>query len=159
MPVKLPERLIVCDQCGTQFLWDYRKRKRRRFCSVACFRAHPVAFNRQHGESRASSKGASPEWNAWQGMIDRCRDTKRRPYHGGKGIKVCSRWLSYDNFLSDMGRKPSPKHSLDRVDNNRDYGPDNCRWATTSEQNANRRHRPIYMKCWLHSAGMLEGLI
>jgi len=64
--------------------------------------------------------------------------------YGGRGIKVCDRWLnSFENFLLDMGRKPSPKHSIDRIDVNGDYEPSNCRWATDGEQMRNIRNNVI----------------
>lgn len=78
----------------------------------------------------------TPEWAAWYRAHWRCA---REPQYHGRGIKVCSRWASYQNFLADMGRKPSPKHSLDRINNDGNYAPDNCRWATASEQSKNRR--------------------
>ena len=74
-------------------------------------------------------------------MKERCRNPKHNRFHryGGRGIRVCDRWLdSYENFLADMGRKPSPTHSVDRIDNDGHYEPGNCRWATDAEQRANR---------------------
>jgi hypothetical protein len=69
-------------------------------------------------------------------------------YYGDRGIKVCKRWLdSYENFLADMGRKPSPKHSIERIDNDGHYEPGNCKWATRAEQMGNRRAYKIREFC------------
>ena len=79
---------------------------------------------------------SSPTVNSWRGMIARCTDPKHNNYdrYGGRGIRVCDRWLSFENFLADMGSKPSATHSIDRLDADKDYEPGNCRWATTFEQ-------------------------
>lgn len=95
----------------------------------------------KHGETRRLAN--TKEYIAWNGMMQRCYNENyiSYPYYGGRGIKVCDRWRnSYENFLADMGRAPSKNHSLDRFpDNNADYGPGNCRWATLAEQAKNRR--------------------
>ncbi|ABO54166.1 hypothetical protein LA345_25765 [Burkholderia vietnamiensis] len=88
----------------------------------------------KHGMTR------SPEYQTWRSMKKRCISPSNARYaqYGGRGITVCERWMSFENFFEDMGPRPSPKHSLDRMDNNRGYEPGNCRWATLVEQNRNK---------------------
>ena len=97
----------------------------------------------KHGE-RADG-GETPEYRAWCAMIIRCENPNGKHWqnYGGRGISVSPRWRhSYDTFLADMGRRPSARHSLDRIDVDGNYEPGNCRWATQSEQCRNwRRNR------------------
>jgi hypothetical protein len=82
-----------------------------------------------------------PEHYIWRSMRDRCCNPNHKAYkhYGGRGITVCDRWASYENFLEDMGPRPSEDYSIDRVDNDKGYSPDNCRWALKSEQQKNKR--------------------
>jgi hypothetical protein len=88
--------------------------------------------NKTHGST------ASPEYQTWRGMKERCDNPENSHYllYGGRGIGYCERWAKFENFLSDMGRRPKGR-TLDRVDNNLGYSPDNCRWATADEQSRN----------------------
>lgn len=85
-----------------------------------------------------------PLYNTWRKMKRRCTDKndKDYPLYGERGISVCERWTkSFFAFLEDMGGKPTSKHTLDRIDNNGNYEPLNCKWSTQSEQNRNQRNR------------------
>ena len=112
--------------------------------SCGCLYAESLKTRRnrlRHGESTGDGRD-TPEYHAWQGLKGRCLNPSNEDFahYGGRGIKVCARWQSsYENFLADMGRKPSPEHSLDRINNDGNYEPGNCRWATYTEQNNNRR--------------------
>jgi hypothetical protein len=130
-----------CD-CGKTIIAQSKNIKNGRTKSCGCFQIETIKKLRTtHGECQLDRR--SPEYRAWAAMKSRCNNPKGRGYedYGGRGIKVCDKWSkSFEDFLADMGRRPSPKHSLDRFPNNDgNYEPDNCRWATPRQQNSNTR--------------------
>lgn len=104
--------------------------------SCGCIRANRcAALKTTHGMA------GTTEHSSWTAMIARCTRPANRAFnrYGGRGITVCDRWRDFANFFADMGPKPSPKHSLDRIDNDRGYEPGNVIWATPKTQSRNRR--------------------
>lgn len=109
--------------------------------SCGCLRRETcVSAPTKHGASKHGFVMA--EYSTLRGIIQRCENKRSLHFdkYGGRGIRVCDRWReSFENFLADMGPKPTPKHSLDRIDVNGHYEPGNCRWATQTEQMRNTR--------------------
>jgi hypothetical protein len=104
------------------------------------------AVNTTHGETVGCSR--SPEYGIWSGIVKRCENNNTKSWHryGGRGVRICRRWRkSFPAFLKDMGRRPSPAHSIDRFPNpDGDYRPGNCRWATSIQQGRNRSGQRMY---------------
>lgn len=124
----------VCD-CGGETIVSAGHLEKGQM-SCGCFRGSRGT----HYET--TSRGRSREYTTWSGMKVRCYNPNADmyPLYGGRGIKVCDRWLnSFETFLADMGRRPSPKHSIDRINNDGDCEPGNCRWSTYKEQRRNSR--------------------
>lgn len=131
-------RLIEC-RCDCGRLWPVLERSLRRGDTKSCG-CTPSGL--RHGYARRGQ--AVPEYRIWQSMRARCRNPNDAAYanYGGRGIRVAARWcgpMGFANFMADMGPRPSPKHSLDRIDNGGDYRPGNVRWATQEIQHSNTR--------------------
>lgn len=135
-----------CD-CGSETDVDSDKLVTGATKSCGCLGREAIgARNVTHGHSRVGKH--SRAYSCWSGMKQRCLEPTYKTYHlyGGRGISICERWLaSFENFLADMGEPPLGR-SLDRIDVNGPYGPDNCRWATQTEQVRNRTNtrRAVY---------------
>ena len=132
---------VECN-CGNKAIVRGDVLQRGDSTSCGCLVAEGIVFQ-THGEAGGGKKRkrASVEYMTWTAMIQRCENPNATDYeyYGGRGNKVCARWRnSYELFLADMGRRPPLMHSIDRINNDGDYEPDNCRWATKEGQRANR---------------------
>lgn len=120
-----------CD-CGKTTIVDTNRLTTGNTTSCGCFQIDRVTV---HGMSK------NPTYQTWEGMIQRCRNPNHPSFahYGGRGIKVCKKWLSFQGFYSDMGEKPDGT-SIERMNNEKGYDPDNCKWADIGEQARNKRN-------------------
>ena len=155
--MKIPESKLFIDLAGRKYarldVMSYAGKKGKKpqwLCHCECGRttvvqsSHLKSGNTSSCGCSRSARGmtGSRERRTWSAMKTRCYNKNWHAYenYGGRGIAICDRWLeSFESFYADMGDKPTPNHSIDRINNDGNYEPDNCRWATSSEQNRNQR--------------------
>lgn len=153
-------------ECGNTCIVYGNNLKRLHTKSCGCFLVQNCGDKfRKHG------MGYTKECGIWHSMIQRCTDPScvAYKYYGGRGIKVCDRWLnSFETFYEDMGPRPTSRHSIDRwPDNDGDYEPSNCRWATWAEQARNRRSNRwfehngerLILSEWAKRLGLKHGIL
>jgi hypothetical protein len=150
----LVPQLCACG-CGEYATVDERRNRVCKFVTGHNSRvSHPMQGKTHTEETRAKLASytgdqtssyrhgwsKTPTYSTWNSMLSRCRDVSNASYaaYGGSGIVVCERWLTFENFLEDMGERPSLDHQIDRRDPKGNYEPSNCRWITRAENNARR---------------------
>lgn len=124
--------------------------------------------NIKHGFARRGQK--TKEYHIWRGIIARCENPNNKNFHqyGGRGISICKEWRNdFTKFLKDVGKKPTPKHTIDRVDSNGNYEPNNCKWSTWKEQQNNKRSnkmltlngKSLTVSQWAEQLGVKQGTL
>lgn len=168
-PPSPTQRRLVCEcDCGTRRLVHVSSLTNGRSRSCGCL--HREVSAALVKRLRTSHGGSSTnEYRIWLGIMSRCLSPGNSAWrrYGGRGIRVCTRWLRFENFIADMGPRPSRAHSIDRKDRDGHYEPENCRWATTKEQGNNTaRNRFLVARGerrtvaqWADLVGLDPGLI
>lgn len=143
-PQRIRKKAVFVCVCGREFISRLDHVVSKNTTSCGCIQKEMATKSclarTTHGESRRGK--ISPEFYIWCGIKSRCLDANSQfyDYYGGRGIFMDANWVdSFENFLNDVGRRPSPKHTLDRIENNDGYYKNNCRWATKKQQANNRR--------------------
>jgi len=155
--------LCACD-CGGDKIVSTKALRCGDTRSCGCLhREKTIARSTKHGLSRTA------EYVAWIDMKRRCENAGNPSFggYGKRGIRVCDRWNSFGKFFLDMGKRPAGRYSLDRIDNDGDYSPENCRWATASQQQQNKRcgiplsyrGKVLPLSYWARLLGLTYGLL
>ena len=154
----------VCD-CGKTTVCNGELFRNGKTRSCGCLRSETCAtLSRTHGQS------ATPEYGIWTRMVQRCHNPAAHQYHdyGGRGITVCVQWReSFETFIAEVGPRPTPKHTIDRIDNDRGYEPGNVQWSTRIAQANNKRNNRLVefhgrsqtIPAWSRETGLRAGLI
>lgn len=132
---------VLCQHCGGEYRPRFDHVRTGMSTSCGC-----VYKGRKKHLQTTFAGHRSDEYKSWHNMMNRCYKQNHHQYfrYGAKGVKVCERWHDLNNFIEDMGKRPSPLHTLDRYpDNNGNYEPGNCRWATPKEQSRNLRNNVV----------------
>lgn len=125
-------------ECGNKVISIVGELTSGRRKSCGCIKRNPDSYRKCHLTHGLTN---TPEFDAWHAIKQRCHNKNNKNYYryGGRGITVCDRWFnSFENFINDMGKRPGPNYSIDRIDNDKGYSETNCRWATAIEQNNNK---------------------
>lgn len=136
---RLAAWVCICE-CGIEGVFVGASLTKGKTSSCGCLqRENTSARRRTHGMSKSAI------YNVWHGMISRCSNPSDTNYdkYGARGIRVCDRWLKFENFIADMGMRPTDDHSIERIENNKGYEPDNCVWALPKQQGRNTRANRI----------------
>lgn len=156
-----------CD-CGNEAIVRSDNLLRGATRSCGCYRLETVKrVSTKHGHARDYTP--TPEHRAWSSMISRCENPfhKSYPSYGGRGISVCERWKRFENFIQDLGPRPSKDYSVERIDNNGNYEPSNVKWATRLEQMSNLRTNrwitaqghTLHLQEWSRRTGIPKGTL
>ena len=139
-------RHYVClCECGNKKIISWTDLRSGNVNSCGCLKKEKLSARQStHGNSK------HPLYAIWNCMIHRCENPNMHSYkkYGAKGITVCDRWHTFEHFVADMGERPSMSHSIDRIDGDLGYSKENCRWATHTEQQHNRKMPSTYSSCF-----------